>query len=170
MREIKFRAWDKVNSNMIYSQIWISDTYGERSGVNGSDGSVGLIFKSSRGLEIKEVKNQFILQQYTGLKDKNGKEIYEHDVILLKDKDYEEKNETAQALSTYEFHCVEFKYGCFKIGGVNLGDYIDGKYLDIIQCGNIYENKEVYRVEEKILSHGEDMNITDITFNISNKK
>ena len=131
MREIKFRAWDKVNSNMIYSPIWISDTYGERSGVIGLDGSVGLIFKSSRGLEIKEVKNQFILQQYTGLKDKNGKEIYEGDILKLQ---YPNK----EIIVT-----ISFEYGCFWFTGEGHTDCNWHFYNEYEIIGNIYENPEL---------------------------
>ena len=58
MREIKFRAWDKVAKRWTQSGFWISTT--------------------TQQLEhIKELD----VSQYTGLKDKKGKEIYEGDIL-----------------------------------------------------------------------------------------
>lgn len=58
MREIKFRAWDKEKSKFIYSQDFEFDS---------------MFWMTA---ELASSCNEFI-QQYTGLKDKNGKEIYE---------------------------------------------------------------------------------------------
>jgi hypothetical protein len=63
MREIKFRAWDKEDKLMDYA-YYVAD-----------DGDINW-FEFS-----KAVRRNNILMQYTGVKDKNGKEIYEGDII-----------------------------------------------------------------------------------------
>jgi uncharacterized phage protein (TIGR01671 family) len=71
MREIKFRAWDKENKFMV--PVLYFDEYDV---VMASDDQYGDRFR------IGEMPiERSVVMQFTGLKDKNGKEIYEGDIL-----------------------------------------------------------------------------------------
>lgn len=64
MREIKFRAFDRLENKMIPAEHWY---FGDESEP----------FVDS----VKRLSEDFEILQFTGLKDKNGKEIYEGDIV-----------------------------------------------------------------------------------------
>ena len=73
-REIKFRVWDKINNCFFdwkeqYNTLEFNEGIPDRI----------ILYDTEGVLE----KDEFEIMQYTGLKDNNGKEIYEGDIITF---------------------------------------------------------------------------------------
>lgn len=120
MREIKFRAWNCRKKEFHEKPIAISN-----------DGILRMIG------DDEWIDTSFIPQQYTGLKDKNGKEIYEGDILKLD--------------SHFSIR-IEWADGGFKVMDVDriryinkiLDRHISDFVIDIWEIiGNIYENPEL---------------------------
>lgn len=132
MREIKFRVWDKERKWFLNDDMFI-----ELDGTLWDDSD----FKyNTPNKEIERAKtDRYILERYTGLKDKNGKEIYEVDIVRV----FQPFNVPTKAI-------VEFNDGCFELKGIELTwrDYVKcfvvNHAIEII--GNIHENPELLEV------------------------
>ena len=71
MKDIKFRAWNKLYGMMgEVIAMYFSNAHYEGCNVKYSEDNIGV-----------ETKDKISLMQYTGFKDKNGKEIYEGDIL-----------------------------------------------------------------------------------------
>lgn len=135
MREIKFRAWNEKHKRLFiikqpYHLQLQQDSKGKVSWKI-IDYELGCQNISSWD---KDSKN--ILMQYTGLKDKNGKEIYEGDIVKFSFINKHTNNKWDELIR------VEYDNGLFSpIGGYERGTKYYHKGCEII--GNIYQNKEL---------------------------
>ena len=140
MREIKFRAWvynyNKKEHKMDYAPfVYDDECLAEYSMVNLNEAL------ANGGDACNVIEYKSIFMQYTGLKDKNGKEIYKGDIISA-DFDGEEMlfevawNENAMAWD------IKDKNGVFYFDIYENGSPF--KFLKNIKViGNIYENPEL---------------------------
>jgi uncharacterized phage protein (TIGR01671 family) len=98
-------------------------------------------------------ESHLIPMQFTGLLDKNGKEIYEGDVIEVKDhegkKYWENKTSDGKIHKNLIVDCgmgdISFDFGMWYVSGKvnNSLLHIDHNGMEIEVIGNIYENKEL---------------------------
>ena len=146
MREIKFRAWDSTNKKMhfdigvingkcipLYGETWVV----EQTKPYPNMGDIDRAFK--------QIEDGIILMQFTGLLDKQGKEIYEGDIVRIWDYGFKNGNEdgdfdlyqdmgidkvTMNRFPVYWLENEEFGY--------EGEDLINPEHCEVI--GNIYEN------------------------------
>lgn len=132
MRKIKFRGKDYMNK-------WrIGDLVQEKWG----QGIAIMIKKNKTEWSVLEDT----VGQYTGLKDKNGKEIYEGDIVLYED--WEMATENGRGDMFINKGIIEYNESncCFNITEKQTIDNSDVLFEDtdcIEVIGNIYDNKEL---------------------------
>jgi uncharacterized phage protein (TIGR01671 family) len=136
MRELKFRAWDKQEKKYWHD---IQTAYDCNYPVVCFGQFIQEPMEDENGIYTEE--RRFEVEQFTGLQDKNGKEIYENDI-------------TNKGIVKW-FDAIHYDGGGAVHPGFYLTDknglllseielsYPDGFYNDIEVLGNIHENPEL---------------------------
>lgn len=112
-REIRFRAWNEVSEKMLNWNEFLNTNMKNT-----------FIAPESTGL---------ILMQYTGLHDKNGKEIYEGDVVKIKYRD-EDIGKVIYEHNGFSIDVTNMNKNYGRVSFVN-------NFMEVI--GNIYDNPEL---------------------------
>ena len=125
----KFRAWhNELGRMMSISDMWFNvDSLGE-IGLNDT------IMNDYISVSPDEIE----LMQSTGLKDKNGKEIFEGDVVKMAKDVYSEP--------TY-YEVVRHRGGAYRLESKQHGCELWLRHTDCEIVGNVYENPELLEVE-----------------------
>lgn len=141
MRELKFRVWDKERKEIFVAQS-----------INRS-GCATILLKNQDILILP--KKQIEIMQYTGLKDKNGKEIYEGYIVerrkLISAREMavpgwgKDHTEIRRAVIVYKHGMF---YGRSITAGINTNYSWDELEADFEIIGNIHENTELLEEEE----------------------
>lgn len=124
----RFRAWDKIHKTMYEVDDIMSIDFGK------SEISVKtLFFERTNCYNF----NDIVLMQSTGLTDKNGKEIFEGDVVKMAKNVYSEP-------TCYEV--VRHRGGAYRLDSKQYGCELWLRHTDCEIAGDIYKNPELLEV------------------------
>ena len=122
----KFRVWDKTRNEMNYKvMVGNCDTDDE-------NWTCPIIWIEERKKWLHFDDYEYIMQS-TGLKDKNGKEIFEGDIVKMSKDVYSEP--------TY-YEVVRHRGGAYRLESNQHGCELWLRYADCEVVGNVYENQE----------------------------
>lgn len=151
MREIKFRAWHKPTKQYTIQSFW---KYGdneeyEETGDHLAISIDGCLCDEGYGNGMSGVQNSddYIIEQYTGVKDKNGKEIYEGDILGCKhsaQSPYSRSNRNIRVVrenpKTHQLGLFGDTNSDYEATGFGLSETTKNRFEVI---GNIHENEEL---------------------------
>jgi len=120
----RFRAWDKEFKEMVQVDALVFD-----------EQIIKATYKN--GNVVKEDLKNYVLMQSTGLRDKNGKEIFEGDVVKMAKNVYSEP--------TY-YEVVRHRGGAYRLESKQYGCELWLRYADCEIAGNIWVNPELLEV------------------------
>ena len=124
----RYRAWDKIHKTMYEVDDIMSIDFGK------SKISVKtLFFEQTNRYDFDDI----VLMQSTGLRDKNGKEIFEGDVVKMAKNVYSKP--------TY-YEVVRHRGGAYRLESKQYGCELWLRHTDCEIAGNIYENLELVEV------------------------
>jgi uncharacterized phage protein (TIGR01671 family) len=133
-RQIKFRVWDKITNQYLQElgiYYWHIPYSLDSEKITGEANLVGLS-------ELLRHDN-FVAQQYTGLKDKNGKCVYEGDIVKFS-RLFEKERQIKELKSFVRFHNGQFG---FDLIGFNDMFFTLSDECGIEVIGNIFEHPEL---------------------------
>ena len=131
MREIKFRAWDKSAKRMMVVPIL-------SFGHNGEGKTLIAEYKTEDGFDVGVVNGESgEIMQFTGLQDKNGREIYEGDIVRWTS--WNTKNPRPEQ---FKIEQIIWREGSWQVpsSSFNFAIYSNKEII-----GNIYENPELLK-------------------------
>jgi uncharacterized phage protein (TIGR01671 family) len=140
MRELKFRCWDKQTRQMspaftLFGEFLLIGAVHAWQYESGN--------KSKSSLEAL---NDLEVMQWTGLKDKNGKEIYEGDVVTAHNAEQVGYDNEGTEIMQDVIGKVFFEDGYFQYDGHSMGPIplsYDLEQIEVI--GNLYQNPDLLK-------------------------
>lgn len=122
MREIKFRYWNSFGKHYHYDQNCVIECLRQQL--------IG---------EYNHIADGSFFEQFTGLLDKNGREIYEGDVLAV---DYDE---IGSPITCGFMGIVEYLEGAFWVSNNTDSEPVFQEIAEWKVIGNIHENQELLK-------------------------